>query len=222
MAAGQFVVFYPVAMAKELALLHALKGPHSHLQLTGIGKVNAALATQQAIWRWRPSLVVSIGTSGGIGPGLTPGDLVAGARYTYHDVWCGEGNLPGQIQELPQYYPGDSASIDILRHQTLQRVQLGDFACGEHFIPSPEKIAAIHRDFPQAIAVDMESTAVAQTCHLAGIPFIGLRVISDTPGSRHNHSAQYQQFWQQEAAAAFNRLTNLANYLCTQRAAYRP
>ena len=67
----------------------------------------------------------------------------------------------------------------------------------------------------------MESTAVAQTCHLASIPFIGLRVISDTPGSRHNHSAQYQQFWQQEAAAAFNRLTSLANYLCTQRAAYR-
>ena len=164
--------------------------------------------------------MVSIGTSGGIGPGLTPGDIVAGNRYTYHDVWCGEGNLPGQIQDLPQYYPGDPASIDILRHQTLQRVQLGDFACGEHFIPSPEKIAAIHRDFPKAIAVDMESTAVAQTCHLASIPFIGLRVISDTPGSRHNHSAQYQQFWQQEAAAAFNRLTNLANYLCTQRAAY--
>ena len=51
MPTAQFVIFYPVAMAKELALLGALQGPHSHLQLAGIGKVNAALATQQAIWR---------------------------------------------------------------------------------------------------------------------------------------------------------------------------
>ena len=40
----------------------------------------------------------------------------------------------------------------------------------------------------------MESTAIAHTCHLKQIPFLAVRVISDTPGNTDNHQNQWDSF----------------------------
>lgn len=45
--------------------------PDLPVVITGAGKVNAALATTAACLRWRPSLVVNVGTAGALRPGLT-------------------------------------------------------------------------------------------------------------------------------------------------------
>ena len=45
--------------------------PEVPLVLTGIGKVEAAAATTEAIAALRPELVLNVGTAGALRPGLT-------------------------------------------------------------------------------------------------------------------------------------------------------
>ena len=51
-------------------------------------------------------------------------------------------------------------------------------------------------------AVDMESAAIAQTCHIYGVPFVSFRIISDTPGV-DKHIEQYENFWGEMADRSF-------------------
>ena len=48
----------------------------------------------------------------------------------------------------------------------------------------------------------MESAAIAQTCMMARVPFISIRVLSDTPGSADN-IGQYEDFWNSAPAHTF-------------------
>jgi adenosylhomocysteine nucleosidase len=73
---------------------------------------------------------------------------------------------------------------------------------GDWFVDSREKMQEILNHFPEAKAVDMESCAIAQTCHLLGIPFISFRIISDVPLSDHKAS-QYFDFWSRMADGSF-------------------
>lgn len=50
---------------------------------------------------------------------------------------------------------------------------------GDAFINGAEPLARIRRTFPQAIAVEMEATAIAHVCHQFGTPFVVVRAISD-------------------------------------------
>ena len=47
----------------------------------------------------------------------------------------------------------------------------------------------------------MESGALAQTCHIHGVPFLSLRIISDRAGE--NHQAEYDDFWKTVADDSF-------------------
>ena len=58
-----------------------------------------------------------------------------------------------------------------------------------------EKLNEIKSHFPEGLAIDMESAAIAQTCYMYKIPFLSVRQISDTPGAE-NHAEQYATFWQ--------------------------
>ena len=50
---------------------------------------------------------------------------------------------------------------------------------GDAFINGAENLAKIRQHFPNAIAVEMEATAVAHVCHNFGVPFVVVRAISD-------------------------------------------
>ncbi len=67
----------------------------------GIGKVNAAAGTVELIRTFQPDGVISTGVAGGIDSCLKIMDVVVSRQVVYHDVWCGEGNMYGQIQGLP-------------------------------------------------------------------------------------------------------------------------
>ena len=67
----------------------------------------------------------------------------------------------------------------------------------------------IKSHFPDALAVDMESGAIAQVCELRNVPFMSMRVISDSPGASHDNTKQYNDFWNDAPAATFNVLHNL-------------
>lgn len=58
----------------------------------------------------------------------------------------------------------------------------------------------------------MESGAIAQVCYLRGVPFLCLRVISDTLGTGEN-AAQYESFWEDAPRSVFGKLRLLIEKL---------
>lgn len=173
----------------------------------GIGKVNAAVGTTRLLAHHRPEAVLSTGCAGGIDADLKVMDVVAATATVYHDVWCGQGNAVGQIQGMPLAFPSDERLLAAARaldaeKQTDTRVHCGMICTGDKFITGFDELLAIKRAFPQGLAVDMESAAIAHVAYLHGVPFLSFRVVSDTPGIEAHHE-QYQDFWTRLAHSSF-------------------
>ncbi len=174
------------------------------LMQCGIGKVNAAAGTVELIRNFGPDCIISTGVAGGIDSSLNIMDVVVSQSIVYHDVWCGEGNAYGQIQGLPLYFRGNGILYQCaLSIDTETAIHGGLICTGDKFITDSAELKAIKKEFPEGLAVDMESAAIAQICHLYKIPFISFRIISDTPGVEQ-HLEQYQNFWGEMADRSFH------------------
>ena len=199
-----------VAMDKELNLLLPLLEDCRHIQSAGldhyeglldgtpvvvakcgIGKVNSAITALTLIDRLGVDMIINTGVAGGTGSDAGILDIVVGDRIAYHDTWCGPGTTPGQAAECPLYFT-NPAIIDRLRD--LPGVKTGLIASGDIFVAYPDDLERILRVHPDAMAVDMESASIAHVCHLRGVPFVSIRVVSDTPG-KDNNISQYENFW---------------------------
>ena len=169
----------------------------------GIGKVNAAVGAVELIRTFQPDCVISTGVAGGIDKCLKVMDVVASAQIVYHDVWCGEGNSYGQIQGMPTFFEGNKTLFDCAISLDTETPIHGGLICsGDKFITDREELDVIKGNFPEGLAVDMESGSIAQVCHIYKVPFISFRIISDTPGAE-NHWEQYTNFWGEMADRSF-------------------
>ena len=174
------------------------------LHQCGIGKVNAAIGASEMIRRYNPDLLVSTGCAGGGRTDMEVMDIVASTELAYHDVYCGEAmgkTVYGQGQEMPARYSSPSDLVEKAKSVS-PRVHAGLIVTGDWFVDSKEKMREIVSHFPEAAAVDMESAAIAQTCHIYGIPFISFRVISDIP-LKDTNAAMYHDFWNTVADHSF-------------------
>ena len=172
----------------------------------GIGKVNAAVGTMRLIQEHHPDAILSTGLAGGIDPQMQVGDILAATQCVYHDVDCGGivsgGVCPlGQVQGLPARYDADQHLLDHAlkvesgkRKVESERLVTGLICTGDQFITDRERQNTIKRNFVDGLACDMESAAIAQTCYLMKVPFMSLRVISDTPGRTDDHQQQWTDF----------------------------
>ncbi|MDE6854098.1 MAG: 5'-methylthioadenosine/S-adenosylhomocysteine nucleosidase [Muribaculaceae bacterium] len=219
-----------VAMDKELALLLPLLDHPSRVSVNGfefhsgniaghsviackcgIGKVNAAIGTLTLIENFHPALIINTGVAGGTGATDDPAkvlDVVLASEIAYHDVWCGPGTAPGQAAGCPGRFPCP-LSADI---RSRLDVKEGLIASGDIFVDSPDDLGRILSLYPDAKAVDMESAAIAQTCWIKGVPFVCIRVVSDTPGDGGN-AAAYESFWQAAPERTFAEVEKLLSVL---------
>ena len=201
-----------VAMHKELELLLPLLqnseesrmggcefhrgkvGPHDVIAMQcGIGKVNAAMGTLTLINAFLPDFIINSGVAGGADLSVKVMDIVASERVAYHDVWCGPESLIGQVQGLPLFFESSKRMLDLLPER--DDIHKGLICSGDQFIDKMEDVKRIKENFPEALAVDMESGAIAHVCHLSNVSFLALRVISDSPGASHDNTRQYLDFW---------------------------
>lgn len=172
---------------------------------TGIGKVNAAVGALTLVDSFKPDLVVNTGIAGGTGGGADIFDVVIADRIGYHDVYCGPGNARGQVQGLPETFSCEEGAkiVNMQAVSDLSNVKRGLIASGDLFVSTPAELTAVLKVQPDAMAVDMESGAIAQVCHLKGVPFLAIRVVSDTPGVE-NHHEQYSSFFTLAPRTTFN------------------
>lgn len=177
----------------------------------GIGKVNAAIGTLLLIQHFSPDYIINTGVAGGGGNHVQVMDIVAGAQVAYHDVWCGPESEWGQVQGLPLFYEG---AADLLQRLPQRPdVKTGLICSGDRFIDNKSDIESIRHHFPAVLAVDMESGAIAQVCRLRGVPFLSLRVISDSPGASHDNTRQYLDFWADAPRHSFEIVKSLISNL---------
>lgn len=168
--------------------LRVLRGDYQGHTLTviesGIGKVNAAIATVHIIASDRPRAVINTGSAGGLGKNVHIGDVVVGSRVAHHDVDVRAfGYALGQVPQMPLEYLADSTLAQAAAQAASAfqgaAVHHGLIVSGDQFIDHAEKVARLRSDFPEALAVEMEAAAIAQTCHQLRTPCVIIRAISD-------------------------------------------
>ena len=173
------------------------------LTKSGIGKVNAAYGAINLIDNYRPDMVISTGCAGGASTDLEIRDVVVSTQICYHDAWCGQPNELGQIQGLPAKYEADDKLVEVAKQlKGNTHIVPGLIVSGDWFVDNVDKMKTIGKVFPDAMAVDMESAALAQICYLYKMPFLSFRVISDIP-LKPNNEIDYQNFWSEVADESF-------------------
>ena len=166
----------------------------------GVGKVNAALAAQLLIDRFRVDCLWNAGVSGCFRDDPA-GTLIAASACVQHDLDV-FGDPPGLVPvlervELPCADPeGSLARLTAAGYDC----RAGIVASGDWFRQDFERAARI-RDVFGALVCDMEAAAAAQVCLRSHVPFHTLKVVSD----HLFHPSQYEEY-QANLPAAVDRL----------------
>lgn len=152
---------------------------------SGIGKVNAAIATTLLIEHFTPDCIINTGSAGGIGAGLKIGDVVIGTHTMHHDVnVTAFGYQYGQVPQLPAFFASNSTMMYVAEQAANEfqaaKVVRGLIVSGDEFVSSNERLNEIRKHFAEPQAVEMEAAAIAQTCFQFGKPFVVIRAISDS------------------------------------------
>lgn len=169
-----------------------LCGKNVVLLESGIGKVNAAVATAITFERFSPKAVINIGSAGGLGEGLNIGDVVVSSHVFHHDVdVTAFGYEPGQIPGMPANYKADAQLVALTRKaiESLSGISAheGAIGSGDVFVAGKDAVASLRKRFPTLIAAEMEAAAIAQTCERFHCPFVVTRAISDLPEKEGNN-----------------------------------
>ncbi|BCU52464.1 adenosylhomocysteine nucleosidase [Staphylococcus auricularis] len=167
-----------------------LKGKSVVLTQSGIGKVNVAISTALLINEFNPSIIINTGSAGALDDKLNIGDVVVSETVGYHDADARAfGYVLGQLPDMPAVYNADqqllAKAIDAIEAQQLV-AHTGLIVSGDSFIGTNDQRLTIKRHFNQALAVEMEAGAIAQTCYQFDVPFIITRAISDKSNGEAN------------------------------------
>ena len=169
-------------------------GGHSVILVkSGIGKVNAAMATTLLLNNFKPDVVLNTGSAGGFLASLEVGTVVISDEVRHHDVdVTAFGYEPGQVPGQPAAYRSDSKLIDVARAAVEEIGEhahaTGLIASGDTFMSDARHVDKVREQFPTMIAAEMEAAAVAQICHLFGTPFVVIRALSDIAGKESSIS----------------------------------
>ena len=194
------------AMDQEYEMISKVLKNHGKHEIIpvhcGWGKVNSAVNASKLIEEHHPDCIVSTGCAGGISSQVHMLDVVVAEQVAYHDCWYGEPNEYGQVQGFPARFHASEPLLKAAKSLNDPRMKFGLMASGDWFCSGPEDTARILAHFPDAIACDMESAAISQVCHMNGVPFMSMRVISDT-ADEENRLGQFFDFWSSASAESF-------------------
>lgn len=185
-----------------------MKGVPCVVARSGVGKVNAAICAQIMAIKYHPTAIINTGVAGGIGKGVSVGDVVISNGLVQHDMDTSDlgdpkGFISGiNIITIPANEKLVNLVVEKAKHTYDGAVHIGIIATGDQFIGRSEKLKEIADQF-KAIACEMEGGSIAQVCYINGIDFVVIRAISDN--ADENANVSFEQF----AAMAAEKSTNL-------------
>jgi len=160
--------------------VNMIKDIHVYVKVLGVGKVNAAFQTADAISAVQPDLIVNVGVAGGLADDLERGAVAIGTDYVQVDL---KTFLP---ENRPVISPTPAYLVDgILKVAAENNIsyRAGRIATGDFVLFERKKRRAIKKEF-NPIAFDMETAAVAQVASAKKIDFVGIRSFSDMANKR--------------------------------------
>ena len=155
--------------------------------VSGIGKVNAALATQIMLSNFTLEVVINVGVAGSLSPDLGFGDVVIADDLVEHDFDITAFGVPlGQIARMDTFaFAADVALNTLLlaaQHLLpLNKLISGRIISGDQFIDDIARAEFLQQQF-NALACEMEGAAIAHVCYLNKMPFAVIRSLSDRAG----------------------------------------
>ncbi len=150
-----------------------LQGRRVVVILSGTGRQNAATASEVLIDGHRPRRVVSAGFAGALSPQLKRNDILIADRLI--DVSTGAEMPVGPLGPAG----GDSGGM----HR-------GALLTSDHVVRLPDEKRSFFERYG-ALAVEMETFAVATVCRRREVPFSSIRVINDTADERLPRDVEY-------------------------------
>ncbi len=165
------------------------------------GMVNAAAATSLALVHFSPKAVINQGIGGGHDPRFHRGDIVLGERVVPMGAVIRRFSARGAGIDARDFEP---LPIEIYNRKKGRTEKVCGFPCDERLLSIAEKtgkraqiigrdiigsadewnnqldrIALLRERYHTAVE-DMESAASAELCVSYGIPFIGIRILSNS------------------------------------------
>ena len=120
----------------------------------------------------------------------------------HHDVdVTAFGYEIGQQAKMPPAFFADEQWLSLAEEHCgkyTDQLRKGLVVSGDSFISDRQRREWIEKSFPEALAVEMEASAIAQTCHIMGVPFLMLRAISDNAGE--GDTVSYESFVEKAGA----------------------
>lgn len=166
------------------------------------GIANAGASTALGIAFFNPSAIINQGTSGGHDPALHTGDIVVGARTVNYCAWKTAASAKGagadytafemngvyaydyDKGEFTQsvYHAGDQALLtaadSAAASVTGRTVKQGTIGTSNEWNCQIDRILYLNKTVGTC-SEDMETDAVAQIAQTYGVPFLGVRILSD-------------------------------------------
>ena len=166
---------------------YSLKNGHV-LCVGGVGKVNAAMATQILIDRFRVDAILNAGCAGSF-EDLPVGTIVVAETCVQHDVDTSlAGDPPGLVSTV-------NVTSFPCRAVELPGAVTGVVATGDWFGKDHRRARAIVERFGATVC-DMEGAAAAQVCLRNGIDCTVVKSVSDHLFA-HRQDVEYQENFKQ-------------------------
>ena len=167
------------------------------------GMANASALAALAIARYRPQAIISQGTAGAHDASLAVYDIVLGARTANFSAWQSHYRAAGtgvDYRGLKQlgvfawdkargkftqevYHEGNPALLAAARRAAARyehgKVVEGTITTCDSWNCEVDRIAFLH-EFYGSLAEEMEGDAVAQVCQSFDVPFLDVRIISNS------------------------------------------
>lgn len=172
--------------------LGKLNGQSVAVSISSPGKVNAAIAATQMTLEVMQNVlkidtVLNLGVVGGLVEEYRQGDIVLPFAFVQSDIdTTAVGDPPGFVSGIgAQKFIASSKLTALkaaltLRMPPSKNVYIADLcATADRFLGTREQKQAV-RDEWKASICDMEAGAIAQVCSIAAVPFLSVKVVSDT------------------------------------------
>ncbi|WP_028992157.1 5'-methylthioadenosine/adenosylhomocysteine nucleosidase [Thermoanaerobacter thermocopriae] len=205
-----------VKKAKLDFYVGSLKSADIVIVRSGIGKVNAAMATQILVSDFNVDVLINTGVAGGIKPDIKVGDIVISSDTMEYDIdVTAFGYEPGIIPRMEEsIFKADEKLVELAKKVAKNivegRAYVGRIISGDKFVSSKEEAKRLGKMF-NAYAVEMEGAAIAHVAFLNSIPFVIIRSISDN--ANEEASIDFNTFIEQAAKSSTKIVSEMVKLL---------
>lgn len=171
---------------------------------SGVGKVQAAIATTILIKQFKPKGLINVGVAGSLKSDVKIDTVVFATMVAQWDFDLTAFGYKKGFDQARYTYIVDELLLDKLRSVISEKDNLSflPMVTGDQFIYQKSQIDAIKKDYPEAACTDMEAGAIAQVASYYKIPFLIVRSISDATEENDNEETFDNLVKQASATAA--------------------